>query len=348
MLHDIIYSKLTVISSNVFPGLAPDKTVLPYIVFFPVSNQPSPDGSGKSLLDHIRLQISCFGRSFRETEVMCSRVRRLIDELSGIYSGVTIQRVSFVNDVYIQEGTGVHHRALDYMVYTTPLVSKLSKVKYGRLYNWDAVDSANGIAPDGYHVPTRIEWETLFETLGGESIAGAKMMSARTEPFSSPRWNAPHLGTGESGFDAYGAGRRRSNPVEYNLIDAYSFFWTATSLGANYANAVQLYRQLVSTRADLQHDKKNGFSLRLLRNNLTGYNTWEMITDLDGNMYDTIKIGEQVWLAQNWACTKYKDGTNIPKVTDSIAWGELATGAYCNYDNSDIYPLFTDSEIGLI
>jgi uncharacterized protein (TIGR02145 family) len=348
LLHDIIYSNLTSITSKVFPGIAPDKTALPYIVFFPVSNTPSPDSSGQSLLDHIRIQISCFGRSFRETEVMCSRVRRLIDELSGIYTGITVQRVSFANDVYIQEGAGVHHRVLDYMVYTTPVVSKLSKVKYARLYNWYAVDSVSGLAPDGWHVPTRVEWETLFTTLGGESIAGAKLMSARTEPFPSPRWNAPHLGTGESGFDAYGAGRRRSNPVEYINIDAYAWFWTSTSVGANYANSSQLYRQLVSTRADLQHHKRDGFSVRLLRDSLTGYNIFETITDVDGNVYDTVKIGDQVWLAQNWACTKYKNGTSIPKITDSIAWGELTTGAYCNYDNSDIYPLFTDNEIGLI
>lgn len=44
-------------------------------------------------------------------------------------------------------------------------------------------------------------------------------------------------------------------------------------------------------------------------------------------------IGEQEWMAENLAETRYSDGTLIPNVTDNTAWGALTTGAYCTYNN---------------
>ena len=57
-------------------------------------------------------------------------------------------------------------------------------------------------------------------------------------------------------------------------------------------------------------------------------------TDGDGNIYNTVVIGTQVWLTENLKTTKYIDGTSIPNITDSTAWSDLTTGAYCNYDNN--------------
>ena len=61
------------------------------------------------------------------------------------------------------------------------------------------------------------------------------------------------------------------------------------------------------------------------------------MTDIDGNVYKTITIGNQTWMAENLRVTKYRNGDLIPNIIDtatwSAAWSNLTTGAYCNYNN---------------
>ena len=59
------------------------------------------------------------------------------------------------------------------------------------------------------------------------------------------------------------------------------------------------------------------------------------LTDQEGNVYKTIQIGSQTWMAENLRTTIYRNGDPIPKVTDSLTWGYLNTGAYCNYNNTE-------------
>jgi len=61
------------------------------------------------------------------------------------------------------------------------------------------------------------------------------------------------------------------------------------------------------------------------------------VTDIDGNVYNTVIIGTQNWMTENLKTTKYKDGTTIPLVTDGTAWKALATGGYCLYNNAATY-----------
>ncbi|RLD60436.1 MAG: hypothetical protein DRJ05_04680 [Bacteroidetes bacterium] len=57
------------------------------------------------------------------------------------------------------------------------------------------------------------------------------------------------------------------------------------------------------------------------------------ITDIDGNIYNTVQIGDQCWMKENLRTTNYNNGTPIPNVTDDAVWQNLTTGAYVWYDN---------------
>lgn len=65
-------------------------------------------------------------------------------------------------------------------------------------------------------------------------------------------------------------------------------------------------------------------------------NCTETISDIDGNLYTCVTIGSQVWLAENLKTTKYRNGDNIPNITDNAEWSNLNSGAYSNYMNDPI------------
>jgi uncharacterized protein (TIGR02145 family) len=57
------------------------------------------------------------------------------------------------------------------------------------------------------------------------------------------------------------------------------------------------------------------------------------VADIDGNSYNTVKIGTQVWMSENLKTTKYNDDTSIPLVSDNLSWFNLTTPGYCWYNN---------------
>jgi uncharacterized protein (TIGR02145 family) len=59
------------------------------------------------------------------------------------------------------------------------------------------------------------------------------------------------------------------------------------------------------------------------------------VTDADGNVYETVTIGDQVWTMSNLRTTKYRDGSAISHLPDNTAWGTTTSGAYCSYNNDD-------------
>jgi uncharacterized protein (TIGR02145 family) len=333
--------------SKVFPGTAPEKTTLPYIVFLPVSNNPSNDGSGVSKLDHIRMQISVFGRSYREVELMAKNVRMLLDEFTAEGTEVNIQRITLANEIYISEGNGVHHKSIDYMFYVVPHVPLLRNVKNGRIYNFYAVSDTRGLAPNGWHVATDAEWTILEQYLIGngfnydDTTTGNKIAKALA---TASGWNVSAVvgspGNADyplkrniTGFSALPSGARQANG-SFAYSGGNTRWWTASEQNASNAWSRNLDYNYVDTyRVGAQ--KNVGQSVRCVRNGLDGYIQGQTIMDCDGNVYGTVQIGTQVWMKQNYACTKYSNGNSINNVTDNAEWGALTTGAYCSYDNSE-------------
>ncbi len=80
------------------------------------------------------------------------------------------------------------------------------------------------------------------------------------------------------------------------------------------------------------HEISNASTIRAFLNPAL---TYDSIADIEGNVYMTIQIGSQTWMAENLKTTLYNDGTVIPNVTDDTQWVNLQTGAYRWYMNDE-------------
>ena len=68
----------------------------------------------------------------------------------------------------------------------------------------------------------------------------------------------------------------------------------------------------------------------------------DTFTDYDGNVYETVQIGNQCWMAENLKVTHYNDGTPIPTGYSVNDWVNLSTGAYAVYPaNNDAASIAT-------
>ena len=108
--------------------------------------------------------------------------------------------------------------------------------KYGKLYNWHAVNDARGLAPKGWHVPTDVEWTTLETYLGGSSVAGGKMKVTGTTTWRTPNTAAAN----SSGFTGLPGGYRDYNGPFYSVA-YYGYWWSSTEYITTVAWSRYLY-----------------------------------------------------------------------------------------------------------
>jgi len=202
---------------------------------------------------------------------------------------------------------------------------ELTEVKYGYLYNWYAATDARNIAASGWHVPDRDEFKTMVDYIGGNNS------SDKLRETGTVYWIAENGATNEYRFNARGT----SNRVDTGTFNTggirYSFVvWTSTSYDTYDAYVLNVnYVQEIIHHYNVVNYKKGGNSIRLIKDDDTLAN----YVGNDGKSYQTVKIGNQVWLAENLAETKYRDGSFISIVEDNTVWAGLTTGAMCAYNN---------------
>lgn len=127
--------------------------------------------------------------------------------------------------------------------------------KFGYLYDWN---TANAIAPEGWHLPSIEEWEILIKALGGNEIAGGKMKGLNG-------WESPNTGaTNESGFGAVAAGEREPVYGTYDEIGSKAAFWSSSSTGKK--GAIPCYLLSTSSVIGIQPIYRDyGMSVRLVK-----------------------------------------------------------------------------------
>jgi len=170
-------------------------------------------------------------------------------------------------------------------------------------------------------LPTVTTWATSAVTqtstaCGGTITSdGGSAVTARGVCWWSWSQNVPTI------IDSHSTGTGNFSSSLDNLQPATTYYVRAYATNANgtgYGNTV-----IVTTPPDA------GSSNGVMNPDLT-YGT---TTDIDGNVYQTITIGTQTWMAQNLLVTKYRNGAAIPNETNDAKWNTLTTGAQCTYNN---------------
>jgi uncharacterized protein (TIGR02145 family) len=130
--------------------------------------------------------------------------------------------------------------------------------KYGKLYNWYAVNDARGLAPSGYHVPSKEEWTILEKHLGSD--AGTKMRSTSGWITDDP---GALKGTDDSGFNGQ-AGGSRGDTGNFGGIGRRCQWWSSTGSLEIFAYALTLENYRSEVEIDTK-DITKGLSVRCLR-----------------------------------------------------------------------------------
>jgi len=130
---------------------------------------------------------------------------------------------------------------------------------YGRLYNWYAVDDSRNIAPEGWHVPTDAEWQTLVDYLGGDAVAGGKMKEEGTTHWLSPNTDA----TNESDFTGLPGGIRNDDG-SYGGLGSHAYIWSSTDYDGYWKWDRTLYYNNSQVNRALG-TKWNGLSVRCVK-----------------------------------------------------------------------------------
>jgi uncharacterized protein (TIGR02145 family) len=147
---------------------------------------------------------------------------------------------------------------------------------YGGLYRWDEAmqyvhtEGARGICPDGWHIPTPAEYDTLIANFGGADTAGAALKETGYEHWY---YSFSSSSTNTSGFTALGGGQVLYNyqvnpPESYQSKKSFAFFWASSWTGASTNAAIlmllrnyEAWAYVVGSELEYPHS----FSVRCVR-----------------------------------------------------------------------------------
>jgi uncharacterized protein (TIGR02145 family) len=226
--------------------------------------------------------------------------------------------------------------------------------KYGKLYNWYAVNDPRGLAPEGYHIPTYAEWKTLKNYLGNDAYKKMRSTSgwnsyttggSKTCP-NCEDWSAEYRkkvpchtckdtrsvkaptktqsanGTNESGFSGLPGGYRERY-LSFQGIGAAVNWWTSTENDNGRSSALAFF--------GLSNWKLDMLYVRCLWDDEeTSY------LNEDNSSFNVVTNGKQVWMTKNLNVDKFRNGDPIPEAKTNQEWLAALNKrqpAWCYYDN---------------
>lgn len=311
------------------------------------SNNPhiGPYDGGR---DYLR-QFECLIPNFEPTSLMEENIVFETTQHMTNYNGGTFDDIvgsAAVATMNISVGSNDVNLALNACGATDP---ESFNIKYGLLYNWYAVaDSREITSSDDWSVPTSYFSGTDFSVLKDylTSILGSYTATHEggiLKETGTTYWNSPNTGaTNELNFNGRGSGRRQHI---FSNIEIRGDFWSLTTIVGGF-----LFARLTYNSNDLNINIGEQFggigkAVRLLRPATTeeqllddGTVIANAYTGNNGFVYDAVKIGTQVWINSNLNETKYRNGDDIPLITDNTEWESAGINKFpasCYYDNDE-------------
>jgi uncharacterized protein (TIGR02145 family) len=192
--------------------------------------------------------------------------------------------------------------------YNDPALGK----KYGRLYNWHAVSDPRGLAPARWRIPAKAEVKLLALSVQHDGNRLKAHGQGRNKG----------TGTDDSGFSAVLAGSRNLKGEFEYLLDAGSI-WTSSATGTHLASCMMLIADTAGILIEDQENYKHaGLSIRCIKESV--------------NAIPFTVIGDQFWMSENLAVSKFRNGDAIPEAKSDHEWiaaGERGLPAWCFYNN---------------
>jgi uncharacterized protein (TIGR02145 family) len=238
--------------------------------------------------------------------------------------------------------------------------------KYGKLYNWHAINDPRGLAPAGWHIPTDGEWTITIDYLGGEIAAGPKLVLF-----------------GETGFNGLPSGIR-SNNGNFTGIRIENFWWSST-----LESSKKVWVRNLNVLGQLERVAANwdmGLPVRCIKDDLPAVMPVQPVVipvkpqkqpektkpiekqkqpekpkqpvekdkpyikeepgtladSRDGGVtYQTIKIGTQIWMAENLNVSTFLNGDPISEAKTDEEWKKAGVAkkpawCYLNNDSNNI------------
>jgi uncharacterized protein (TIGR02145 family) len=184
--------------------------------------------------------------------------------------------------------------------------------------------------------PYNFNWETSEEDLGSYTIKAEAIDDEQEKasdeitiilgaaPVSSFTADQTNITAGES-----------VSFTDQSTNEPTTFSWAfGDGSTSTKANPTHTYNSAGSYTVELTVTNDYSSDTETKTDYITVSKKWgDGVTDIDGNSYSSVIIGNQEWITENLKTTTYNDGTSIELVVDNTDWYYNTTGAYCWYDN---------------
>jgi len=109
------------VGTRIFPNVAPQTTIFPFIIYDVTGVQPNDTKEGPSTLDTNDVMISCYSETYSQASDLAQKIRVAMDRINeGIYGGEQIQSSQFqsYNDIFDDTSgdAGIYRKALDFEI----------------------------------------------------------------------------------------------------------------------------------------------------------------------------------------------------------------------------------------